>query len=269
MPALRRTPRKHHDSGQRSVGTYGWIVTLVCVLLATASVAQAQRRRRRRPARRPTPAAPAVPTANEESPPAADASEPPAPEVEVAPEPPASRVSRRQPRDAPALGSLQSRYTDLMDELVQLRSRTSVIAAQLFSTRIRVTVENESGDETVLKQVRLTLDGAPIYQSEGNALSDEAREAFEGALAPGFHVFGVEVEQRQRADGDFRYTLRDDYRFEVRPNTGTELRLVIDDDSDVGEAFQDDDREVEGEFEVRTEVEIRQVEGAGPQGQDT
>ena len=156
--------------------------------------------------------------------------------------------------------ALEEAYTQLMDELVQLRSRTAVIAGQLFTTRLRVLVVNDSDDDTQLETLRLTLDGAPVFQ-DGSEINEDEREVFEGPLAPGFHVFGVEVEQRQRLDRKFRYTLRDDFRFEVRPNTHTTLLLRVADDSDVAEGFSDRGAtESDGEFEVHTEVEIVQVE---------
>lgn len=262
------------------------LLALLLVFLAAgpSTLAEAQRgRRRRRPVRRPPVAAPAEPTSDVEESAASEtaANDSVADDGDARPEDTgaasrdraAARRAPEPPQDdseerAQTLRELQNDYTNLMDELVQLRSRASVIAGQLFTTRMRVVVVNESGDDTILQKVRLTLDGAPVFQVGASELGDDEREAFEGALSPGYHVFGVELEQRQRANRDYRYTLRDDYRFEVRPSTRTELRLVIEDDSDVGEAFEDSsETEAEGEFEVRTEIEIEQVEVQNGQGQ--
>lgn len=154
----------------------------------------------------------------------------------------------------PDLGPLRDELTSIMDELVQVRSRVAVLGRQLFRTKVRVVVQNRAGDETSLARVALELDGAPIFRSDAGGLdAEDGRQVFEGFAAPGPHVITIEAEQRQRADGDYRYTLRDAYRFEVLRDKLTEVTIILDDDSEIAEDFPDDE---EGEYDVRTRVRV-------------
>ena len=153
----------------------------------------------------------------------------------------------------PDLSPIRSQFTAIMDELVQLRSRTAVLGRQLFNTRVSVTVENRASDDNVLERMVLHLDGAPIFQASSGEVEGDGREAFDGFAAPGPHVLSVEAEQRQRADQSFRYTMRDAYRFQVVRDRLTEITIILEDDSNIGEDFEDDG---EGLFDVRTRFRV-------------
>jgi hypothetical protein len=154
----------------------------------------------------------------------------------------------------PDLSPLRAEFTTLMDELVQMRSKIAVLGRQLFRTKVRVGIENLASDDATLARLVLTLDGAPIFRGDASRLSGEAeRRAFEGFAAPGPHVLGVEAEQRSREDEDYRYTLRDEYRFVVVRGRLTEVTVTLDDDSDIAEDFADDG---EGEYDVRVRIRV-------------
>ncbi len=147
-----------------------------------------------------------------------------------------------------------------MDELVQTRSRIAVLGEHLFQTKVSIRVVNRAGDQ-VLSNFALRLDGAPVFQADGD-VSEEGRQAFEGFAAPGPHELTIEAEQRARADDEYRYVQRDRYRFQVLQGKLTEIVITLDDESDVAEDFADDG---EGEYDVRTRVriatrELRQAE---------
>ncbi len=238
--------------------------------LLTPPAADAQRRRRR------TPPAPTEATAEDESPDAAPGEPEPeeAPPGDSAREDAEAEPAAEAPTEAPAvdeslafgpdLGALRGDFTTIMDELVQLRSRTAVLGRQLFNTRFRIRVENRAADDNNLERIVLTLDGAPVFQGGAGDVSEDAQQVFDGFAAPGPHVLGVEVEQRQRADAEFRYTLRDTYRFPIERDQATEVTIILEDDSDMGEDFEDDG---EGEFDVRTRLRVATREVRGGAGE--
>lgn len=158
----------------------------------------------------------------------------------------------------PDLGPLRQEYTSIMDDLVQVRSRMAVLGRQLFRTKVRVKVHNRA-DEQSLSRISVKLDGAPVFRADALATEDQ-KQVFEGFAAPGPHRITIEAEQRSRENDDYRYELRDTYRFEVLRGKMTVILVVLDDDSDIGEDFPDDE---EGEYDVRTRVRVatRSLEG--------
>lgn len=235
------------------------IALVLLVLTFFSADADAQRRRRRR--RTPTP------------PPVAEPAETPEDEPEVAEVPTEADVPLAAPEPEPELepepepeeettdlGPLRAELASLMDELVQTRSRIAVLGEHLFQTKVRIRVENRAGDQ-VLSNFALRLDGAPVFQADGD-VGEDGRQAFEGFAAPGPHEVTIEAEQRARADDEYRYVQRDRYRFQVVQGKLTEIVITLDDHSDVAEDFADDG---EGEYDVRTRVriatrELRQAE---------
>lgn len=155
--------------------------------------------------------------------------------------------------ELPDLSPLQQAYTALMDDLVQARSRVAVLGQQLFETKVRVRVHDRTGGDVNLTSFAVRLDGAPVFRADSGGVGADARRVFEGFAAPGPHVLIVEAEQRARADDGYRYTLSDSYRFEVVRGQLTVVTIVLDDDSDIAEDFEDDG---EGEYEVRTRVRV-------------
>jgi hypothetical protein len=243
------------------------IVLSLALALLLASTADAQRRRRRPappveeppPAEQPPPEGAQVPPEGE-TPPAEGAeggeAAPVTPETPETTEP-AAEVEREDPLAeeplGPDLAPIRQEFTSIMDELVQVRSRVAVLGRQLFRTRMRVEVQNRAGNRQALARLVLRLDGAPIYQGEGGEVPEDGRQVFDGFAAPGPHVLSIELEQRSRADAEYRYTLRDTYRFQVVRERLTEVVLILDDDSNIAEDFEGGG---EGKFEVKTRVRV-------------
>ncbi len=260
------------------------VLLLLTVMLVDSADAQ-RRRRRRRPAPQPTEQTePPAPDAGQEEPPAnpysggegeeaagGDAeAQPPAeapaegdaePAAETGPEAPAEGAAEGEAEGGyddyaplgPDLGPLRSEFTSIMDELVQVRSRMAVIGRQLFHTKVQVRVHNRAGGDNTLSRLVVSLDGAPVHRGDGSDLGEDVQSIFEGFAAPGPHVLTLEVEQRQRADDDYRYTIRDSFRFVVEREKLTEITVVLDDDSDMGEDFEDDG---EAEYDLSTRVRV-------------
>jgi hypothetical protein len=244
----------------------GFFTLALCGALAISASVDAQARKRRngdKPASRDTAAEPAATPAPAEPepapapPPAADASplsvtpaaEPaPAPAADPAPAPNAADEAATQ--DAQAV---REELSTVMDSLVSARARAALLGKSLFKTRVRVQLVNDAADDQVLGKVALSLDGNPIYRGDGSALNPEGAKLFEGYAAPGPHVLTVEIEQRAREDDAYRYRQTSSLRFVVPRGTLTDLKLILDDDSDIAEDFADDD---EGEYDVRLRLEV-------------
>ncbi len=258
-----------------------WLGSLGCSLLVMAALgadARAQARHRAKAAHKTAPAAEpaagagAEPAATPAGVPAQDAAAQPAeppPAVEAsAPAPPpapvqapASSAPAPQPA-APAgddteVASMRQDLAHVMDDLVQARARVAVLGKALFKTRVRVKIDDRAAPEQVAARIELWLDGAPIWSGDGTTLRDPDRALFDGFAAPGPHLLTLEVEQRARGDDTYRYTLHESYRFVVVREKRTDLRLVLDDDSDMADDFPSDH---EGEYDVRSRLQVRAVD---------
>jgi hypothetical protein len=157
--------------------------------------------------------------------------------------------------DTERASGLQTELSALMDELVQARTRAALLGKTLFKTVTRVYVQNLAGDDAVLSKIVLKLDGAPIFRGDSTAIrGDEARQVFEGFIAPGPHVLTAEIEQNSRTDAAYGYSLRESYKFQALRDKRNELELVIRDSSDVASEFPD---EQDGEYDVRMRLRVR------------
>ena len=202
----------------------------------------------------PPPPAPAADSGNEPPVvvPAESAAPPPAPVVKAEPQPEAAAAQAPTPAaDSGKLASLRADVASLVDELVEARSRAALLGQTLFKTQIRVKIQNLAAPDPVLGKLVLKLDGAPIFQGDGAALSgDDQRQVFQGYVAPGAHVLAAELEQSSREDAKYGYTLHETYRFQAVRDKRSELTLILDDDSDVPE-------DGEGEYDVRVKLRVR------------
>jgi hypothetical protein len=186
----------------------------------------------------------------------------PAPTVPDAP--PASPASGQEPTAPPApsdarateVAALRHDLSAVMDELVQARARVAVLGKALFKTKVRVKIDNRATPDQVVVGASLWLDGSPVWKGDARALADPERTLFEGFLTPGPHVLTLEVAQRAREDATYGYDLRETYHFKALRERRTDLRIVLDDDSDMAEDFADDQ---EGEYDVRTRLEVHAV----------
>jgi hypothetical protein len=213
------------------------------------------------PAVAPTAPEPAAPSGETTAPtPTAETTAQPAPAASTAP-PSAAAGAEATADDSAAteqLASLRNDVATLIDDMVQARARAALLGKTLFKTRLRLRVQNLAGPNPVLANIVLKLDGAPVFRSDGTAFrGDDARQVFEGFVAPGPHVLMVELEQRHsggQADGAYGYTLHDSYRFQALREKQSELTLILDDDSDLAEEFSDS---ASGEYDLRVKLRVR------------
>jgi hypothetical protein len=222
----------------------------------------------------PTAAAPstnAVPDAPATAPAAASGADAKAGEAnsaaESAPEAPAAQDSivasapAAQPAPARAqlsaeqLQSLRAETSQLIDEMAQARAKAALLGKTLFKTQLRLRFQNLAAPDPRLLKVVLKLDGAPVFVGDAAALSgDDARQVFEGFIAPGRHVLTAELKQQSQQDATFGYSLHDSYHFKAQRDKLSELTLIVDDDSDMASEYPDDG---DGEYDVRLKLRVR------------
>jgi hypothetical protein len=188
--------------------------------------------------------------------PAPEQAEPPAQKTEAAAETePAEPAAESAAADSGKLAALRADVASLVDDMASARTRVALLGKTLFKTQLRVNIQNLAAPDPVLGKVVLKLDGAPIYQGDGAALSgDDAHQVFQGFIAPGAHVLAAELEQSSKRDAAYGYSLHESYRFQVVRDKRSELTLIVDDDSDLADDFPDD---AEGEYDVRMKLRVR------------
>ena len=177
----------------------------------------------------------------------AKAPAPPAPEKAAAqsseqasaPEPAAEPA---EPPRGPDVSALRKDLSAVLDELTQARARTSAMVKALFGTRVTVWVARRADDQR-LARIVLRFDGVPVHDSE----------LFDGFAAPGVHELTVVISEASPRKPEYSYTREEKFRFEVKKDTRTKIRVLLRDDSDMAEELPEDD---EGEYHVETTVRI-------------
>jgi hypothetical protein len=195
----------------------------------------------------------AAPTANG-APPAQAAAEVSTPEpasaaASIAPEQAQTKLSAEQ------LAALREETSQLVDEMSQARAKAALLGKTLFKTQLRLRVQNLAAPDPRLLKIEIKLDGAPVFVGDGTTLSgDDARQVFQGFIAPGRHVLTAQLKQQSREDATFGYNLHDSYYFKVQRGKLSELTLIVDDDSDMASDYPDDGN---GEYDVRLKLRVR------------
>lgn len=245
---------------------FGLFLALVSLgSLVVGSDAEAQRRRRRPrpqpteqtepavdPATEPTEPTESTPTTPAAAPTTTPGTTPAATTPAAAPTEPAPPADPEpDPTSLPDLEPMRAELATLMDELVQARSRVTVLGRALFDTKVVIRVDNRASEQ-ILRSLVIRLDGDPVHRGDSDPGTGGAA-LFEGFAAPGPHDLTIEVEQRARANEAYRYLQRNQFRFEVVQGKLTEIVIRLDDDSDIAEDFADDG---EGEYDVNMRVRV-------------
>jgi hypothetical protein len=157
---------------------------------------------------------------------------------------------------APDLSVVRQELQSVLDELIQARSRVSVLGKALFKTSLDVNVVRRA-DEQRLVHIVLSLDGIAVHDSDGKNLSRDEAQLFHGYAAPGMHELTIETTEEARANSAYRHTRSERFRFEVRRDTHTKVEIVLRDASDLAEELPQGD---EGELDVRTLVRVEAEE---------
>ena len=176
---------------------------------------------------------------------------------------PASEPAAEESSPAPAsagedLAQLRAELSRVLDELIQARTRATVLAKNLFRTRIDITLLRRADDQS-LGKLRLLLDGVPVHDSDGASVGGDEVKLFDGFVAPGVHEIGIEIAERAKENPEYRYVRKERFRIEVRKDTRAKVDIILRDRSDMAEELPDGD---DGSYDVRTEVRVEPIEEA-------
>lgn len=171
--------------------------------------------------------------------------------------PQTSGAAAPEPTAREDLSGLEDEYNRIVDEIFQARTRVSALGAQLYSTKVRIRVQDRTTREQALESIRLTVDGDPVFSGDASFRAEDGRQVYDGFVAPGAHSLGVEVELRSRENDRYTYRLHDSFTFEVIKGRLTEVKVLLEEDSNIAEDFPDDR---EGEYDIRTRVRVEVVE---------
>ena len=200
-------------------------------------------------AQEPAAPAPAAAAPAAEPAPAAPASSEPAPSAAPTNAAPANTGAS----SGPDVSALESELASVLDELIQARTRTSVLVKTLFRTPVEVWVVRRADDQR-LAHITLRLDGVPVHDSDGSALASGEAKLFSGFAAPGLHDLAIEISEESKERSDYRYVRSERFRLEVKRDTSTHIELVLRDRSDMAEELPEGDT---GEYDVRTIMRAR------------
>ena len=187
---------------------------------------------------------------------AQDAGQPEQTAPEAVSEPAVHAPTAAPPDSGDDLAQLRAELSRVLDELIQARTRATVLAKNLFRTRIDITLLRRADDQD-LGKLRLLLDGVPVHDSDGASVGDDEVKLFDGFVAPGVHEIGIEVAERAKENAAYRYVRKERFRIEVRKDTRAKVDIILRDRSDMAEELPDGD---DGSYDVRTEVRVEPIE---------
>ncbi|HEX6243450.1 MAG TPA: hypothetical protein VFZ61_21200, partial [Polyangiales bacterium] len=156
---------------------------------------------------------------------------------------------------APDVSALSGELSAVMDELIQARTRASVLAKSLFRTRIDIKVLRRADDQQLVR-IKLALDGMPIHDSDGAALRNDEAQLFSGFVAPGTHEISLEITEQAKENPTYRYTRSERFRIETKKHTSTQVDVLLRDNSDMAEELPEGD---DGKYDVSTRVRVTPI----------
>lgn len=133
-------------------------------------------------------------------------------------------LASAQPKDDAAtqrvrLQDVQSRTDEVKAQLRRIHGQLSAVSDEVFRTesasKTEIRFKNEMSDAYRLVHVTALLDGKPLYEKEGDTLS-ESKEipVFTGALPSGDHTLVLSLQFKGHGYGVFKYL--EGYTFNVK-----------------------------------------------------
>lgn len=144
-------------------------------------------------------------------------------------------------------------FDRLLGDIAALRSRVSALTTTLFKSKLRVVIEAR-GDEARIEALAVTLDDGVVFAAPQRFSADDERVVYEHAVAPGQHVVGLDIERYDARRREYRTWQSSKFAVVVPESELVEARIVLDDDSEMGSDFPEDQ---DGEYDLR--VRLRAV----------
>jgi hypothetical protein len=231
------------------------------LLLSIVALAQPNKRAAKEPEEKPAPAKVDKadrPDTKSESPPASgneDIGGPPPPRAAGASE--ANKPSPLNPEaNEFADGGTHpppAEYDKLLGDIAALRGRVSALTTTLFASKVRVVVETR-GSEARVSNFSVTLDDGVVFTAPERFSAEDERIVYEHSVAPGHHVLGVDVERFDTRNKEYRTWQSSRFSLVVPESKLVDAHLVIQDSSDMGKDFPDDQ---DGEYDLRVRLRAR------------
>ena len=95
-----------------------------------------------------------------------------------------------------------------------------MLVKTLFRTPVEVTVIRRADDQR-LAHITLRLDGVPVHDSDGAALSSGEAKLFSGFAARSLHDLAIEISEESKERSDYRYVRSERFRLEIKKDTRT------------------------------------------------
>lgn len=144
-------------------------------------------------------------------------------------------------------------YDKLLGDIATLRSRVSALTTTLFASKVRVVVETRGADARV-SNFSVTLDDGVVFSAPERFSAEDERTVYEHSVAPGHHVLGVDIERFDTRNKEYRTWQSSRFSIVVPESKLVDAHLVIQDSSDMGKEFPDDQ---DGEYDLRVRLRAR------------
>jgi hypothetical protein len=156
--------------------------------------------------------------------------------------------------EAEDLQSLRAEYFKLRDRLFQSRARSSAVSSALYSTRLSVNLNYESGRYYTITRTTIRLDGANIYDDSDGAIASDKATRFQGFVAPGRHQISIRIEATGKDDERFSSVIENS--FSVQAIKGKDLVVKADAKDDGNIAYKWSKKE-SGSYKLHLNVSVK------------
>ena len=127
--------------------------------------------------------------------------------------------------DAGELSRVQAQADALRDEILKARTRVSLIASKLFTSKVVLDVRSNLERFYEVSDLVITVDGAPAYLRE-SGLPPTAGPVFELFAAPGSHELGISAQLVARRERSYRVRIAQTFVITVPQQATVRARLT-------------------------------------------
>ncbi len=162
-------------------------------------------------------------------------------------------------QEALDIDALRQEYLKLRDELFRSRARAAAVASGLYSTKLRIQLDYESGRFYTVTRSTLRLDGANVFDDTAGAISADRAPRFEGFVAPGRHQVTVRIEAVGKDDDRFTSTIENTFTIQATAGKDVLLRIRARDAGDIPYAWEKDQK---GTYKLALDVAVEATDRA-------
>jgi hypothetical protein len=130
-------------------------------------------------------------------------------------------------------------YDKLLGDVSALRARVAAVTDTLFRSRIAIALEAD-GSHAKIGRLTVSLDDGVVYTAPNSTSFDGMTPLYDHGVAPGRHAVIVDVDRKDDRDDTFRTSQRSRFLVDVPKDQRLELKIEIDDDSNMGKSFPSD-----------------------------